>query len=264
MTLTFYSNEATWLHRLDPRTKIAAVLLIFVICLCFNHPVFVAVILAGVIVLFVMAKSIKVLWKLRFLLVLLFIFSLILWPFFIKGKTILCQGHGLEVSTESLLYGLAMGLRLMTFVSAGLLLLATTKNEEITNGLIRLAIPYPVAFALATAIRLVPTFADAGTTIVQAQVSRGLDLDSKNVFSRFQRFAPLAIPIFISAMRYTNFLAMALESKGFRPDAPRTSYYEPQITGRDWLVLGSLTVALALCLYLRLFLHWGIIISGRL
>ncbi len=263
MTMTFYSNEATWLHRLDPRTKIGAVLLIFVICLCFNHPLFVAVILTGIIVIFATAESMKVLWKLRFLLVLLFVFSLILWPFFVKGKTILCQWHGLEVSSESLLYGLAMGLRLMTFVSAGLLL-ATTKNEEITNGLIRLAIPYPVAFAIATAIRLVPTFADAGTTIVQAQVSRGLDLDAKNVFSRFKRFAPLAIPIFISAMRYTNFLAMALESKGFRPGAPRTSYYEPQITGRDWLVLGSLTVTLAVCLYMRLSLHWGIIVSGRL
>lgn len=264
MNLTLYNDKATWLHQLDPRTKIGGVLLIFVICLCFNHPLFIALILTGVLAIFTTAKSIKVLWKLRFLLVLLFAFSVVLWPFFIKGKTILFQWHGLEVSRESLLYGLAMGLRLMTFVSAGLLLLATTKNEEITNGLIRLGIPYPVAFALATAIRLAPTFADAGATIVQAQVSRGLDLDSKNVFSRFKRFAPLSIPIFISAMRYTNFLAMALESKGFRPDAPRTSYYEPQITGRDWLVLGFLTLTLAVCLYLRLSLHWGIIISGRL
>lgn len=264
MNLTFYDDKGTWLHRLDPRTKLGAVLLIFVISLCFNHPLFIAVILAGVLAVFATAKSLKALWNLRVLLVLLFVFSVVLWPFFIKGQTILFQWHGIEVSSESLLYGLAMGLRLMTFVSAGLLLLATTKNEEITNGLIRLGIPYPVAFALATAIRLAPTFADAGATIVQAQVSRGLDLDSKNIFSRFQRFAPLAIPIFISAMRYTNFLAMALESKGFRPDAPRTSYYEPRITGRDWLVLGSLTVTLAACLYLRLSLHWGIIVSGRL
>jgi energy-coupling factor transport system permease protein len=264
MNLTFYNDKATWLHQLDPRTKIAAVLLIFIICLCFNHPLFMAMILASVLFVFVTAKSMNVLWKLRFLLMLLFIFSVVLWPFFIKGKTILFRWHALEVSSESLLYGFAMGLRLITFVSAGLLLLATTKNEEITNGLIRLGIPYPIAFALATAIRLAPTFADAGTTIVQAQVSRGLDLDSKNIFSRFKRFAPLAIPIFISAMRYTNLLAMALESKGFRPDAPRTSYYEPQITGRDWLVLGSLILALAACLYMRLSLQWGIIIPGRM
>jgi energy-coupling factor transport system permease protein len=264
MNLTFYNDKATWLHGLDPRTKISAVLLIFVICLCFNHPLFMAIILTGVLFVFATAKSTKVLWKLRFLLLLLFAFSVVLWPFFIKGKTILLQWHGLEVSSESLLYGLAMGLRLITFVSAGMLLLATTKNEEITNGLIRLGIPYPVAFALATAIRLAPTFADAGATIVQAQVSRGLDLESKNIFSRFKRFAPLAIPIFISAMRYTNFLAMALESKGFRPDAPRTSYYEPQITGKDWLVIGTMTLTLAACLYMRLSLHWGIIIPGRM
>ncbi len=264
MNLTFYNDEATWLHRLDPRTKIGGVLLIFAICLCFNHPLFIALILTGVLAIFTTAKSMKVLWKLRFLLVLLFVFSVVLWPFFIKGKTVLFQWHGLEVSSESLLYGFAMGLRLMTFVRAGLLLLATTKNEEIANGLIRLGIPYPVAFALATAIRLAPTFADAGATIVQAQVSRGLDLDSKNIFIRFKRFTPLSIPIFISAMRYTNFLAMALESKGFRPDTPRTSYYEARITGRDWLAMGVLTLTFAACLYLRLSLHWGIIIPGRL
>ena len=66
----------------------------------------------------------------------------------------------------------------------GLIFLSTTRNEELTNGLIRMGCPYPIAFALSTALRLVPTFAGAGATIIQAQVSRGLDLESGNIFSR--------------------------------------------------------------------------------
>jgi energy-coupling factor transport system permease protein len=70
-----------------------------------------------------------------------------------------------------------MGLRLASFVSIGLVLLSTTRNEELTHGLIRMGLPHPVAFAFATALRLIPTFAGAGATIVQAQMARGLDLE---------------------------------------------------------------------------------------
>jgi len=147
---------------------------------------------------------------------------------------------------------------------AGLLFLATTRNEEITGGLIRLGLPYPVAFALSTALRLVPTFAGAGATIIQAQVSRGLDLEAKNLFTRIGKFIPLAVPMFITAIRYTNTLAMALESRGFRPDAPRSFFYEPQMGRRDWLVLLVLLILLELFLYLRLALGMGVVIAGRL
>ena len=121
-----------------------------------------------------------------------------------------------------------MGLRLATFVGTGLIFLSTTRNEELTNGLIRMGCPYPIAFALSTALRLVPTFAGAGATIIQAQVSRGLDLESGNIFSRVGKFIPQAVPLFIYAIRHTNLLAMALESKGFSPESKRTMYYEPQ------------------------------------
>jgi len=148
---------------------------------------------------------------------LLIAFSTIMWPFFTKGQP--HYGHGNPCSEqESLLYGIAMGLRLATFVGVGLIFLSTTRNEELTNGLIRLGLPYPVAFALSTALRLVPTFAGAGVTIIQAQVSRGLDLESGNIVKRVGKFIPQAVPLFIYAIRHTNLLAMALESKVLVPN----------------------------------------------
>jgi energy-coupling factor transport system permease protein len=218
----------------------------------------------GVMLIAISAKALQNFWRLRFILALLIVFSSVLWPFFAKGQTLWWAWGSLLVSKESLFYGIAMGLRLATFVAAGLIFLSTTRNEELTNGLIRMGVPYPIAFALSTALRLVPTFAGAGATIIQAQVSRGLDLESGNIFSRASKFIPQAVPLFIYAIRHTNLLAMALESKGFSPESPRTLYYEPRMRTIDYVVLILLLMILAGFLCIRLGLHHGAIIPGRL
>ena len=264
MNIFLYLDKDTWLHRLDPRTKIMSGLMVFSICLCFNHPLYMAAISLGILWVAISAKALKNFWRLRFILILLVIFSAIMWPFFIKGPTLLWSFGSIQVSQESILYSIAMGLRLATFVGTGLIFLSTTRNEELTNGLIRMGCPYPIAFALSTALRLVPTFAGAGATIIQAQVSRGLDLESGNIFSRLGKFIPQAVPLFIYAIRHTNLLAMALESKGFSPGSKRTLYYDPHMRAIDYIILFSLGIILASFLYLRLGLHFGAIISDRL
>jgi energy-coupling factor transport system permease protein len=127
-----------------------------------------------------------------------------------------------------------------------------------------MGIPYPIAFALSTALRLVPTFVGAGATIIQAQVSRGLDLESGSLFSRIGKFIPQAVPLFIYAIRHTNLFAMALESKGFSPDSKRTFYYEPQMHRTDYAVLALLMGILVILLTLRFGLGLGIIMKGHL
>ncbi len=264
MNIFLYLDKGTWVHRLDPRTKMIGMLIVFAICLCFNHPLYMAAMSIGLMVIALSAKALPNFWRLRLILTLLIVFSTVMWPFFAKGPTPLWSLGFLHVSKESLLYGLAMGLRLATFVATGLIFLSTTRNEELTNGLIRMGCPYPIAFALSTALRLVPTFAGAGATIIQAQVSRGLDLESGNIFSRISKFIPQAVPLFIYAIRHTNLLAMALESKGFSPESNRTLYYEPRMRSIDYLVLIWLSVILAALLYMRLALHLGAVIPGRL
>jgi energy-coupling factor transport system permease protein len=264
MNIFLYLDKGTWVHRLDPRTKIISVLIVFSICLCFNHPLYMAAMSLGITLVALSAEALPNFRRLRFILILLFVFSAGMWPFFAKGPTPLWSWGSLQVSRESLLYGIAMGLRLATFVGTGLIFLSTTRNEELTNGLIRMGCPYPIAFALSTALRLVPTFAGAGATILQAQVSRGLDLESGNIFSRVGKFIPQAVPLFIYAIRHTNLLAMALESKGFSPESKRTMYYEPRMCAMDYIVLFALTAILAVLLYIRLGLRHGAIIPGRL
>ena len=264
MNIFLYLDERSWVHRLDPRTKTIGMLIIFIICLCFNHPLYMAGVSLGMMLIAISSKALTNFWRLRYLLTLLMVFSTALWPFFAKGPTPLWSWGPLRVSQESLLYGIAMGLRLATFVATGLIFLSTTRNEELTNGLIRLGLPYPIAFALSTSLRLVPTFAGAGATIIQAQISRGLDLESGSIFRRVGKFIPQAVPLFIYAIRHTNLLAMALESKGFSPESPRTFYYEPHMRRIDFMVLLLLVLVLVTLLYIRLGLHLGVVIPGRM
>ena len=264
MNLSIYSDDKTWLHSLDPRTKLFGTTIVFIVCLCFNHPLHTGAIALCMFALVLSAGAQKAIWKLRYIILMLFLFSAMLWPFFTSGKTIVWTWKSLKLTRESILYGLAMVFRLSTFVITGLILMATTKNEEITDGLIKMKIPYPLAFAFSTALRLVPTFVKVGATIVQAQVSRGLDLESRNIISRFGKFIPLAVPMFISAIRYTNLLAMALESRGFSPDMQRTFFYEPTMTKRDWIILSFLAALLFISLYMRIILNMGVVMPGRI
>jgi len=264
MNIFLYLDRGTWVHRLDPRAKILALLLLFSLCLSFNHPLYVAAVALGILAVAAFARALPNLWRLRFILVLLFVSSFLMWPFFAQGATPLWGWGPLAVSRESLLYGIAMGLRLSSFVMTGLILLSTTRNEELTHGLIGLGIPYPVAFAFSTALRLIPTLAGAGATIIQAQVSRGLDLASGNIFRRKGKFIPQAVPLFIYAIRYTNLLATALESRGFSPGAKRTFYYELRMTKAEYGVILFLSIILAAAIYLRLGLGLGAVLPGRL
>lgn len=83
-------------------------------------------------------------------------------------------------------------------------------------------------------------------------------------FGWLGRFIPQAVPLFIYAIRHTNLLAMALESKGFNPGSEQTFHYESTMRKKDYLVLSVLLILFGTALYLRLVLMFGTVIFGRL
>jgi energy-coupling factor transport system permease protein len=264
LNIFLYSDGETLIHRLDPRTKLAALMFLFALALLFNHPLYSFGVALWVGLGFTVAKAWPSLWRFRWLLGLLFLFSSVIWPLTLKGFPVWWSAGPFQISREALGYGLAMGIRLVTFVSTGILFLSVTRNEEITQGLIRIKVPYPMAFALSTALRLVPTFVGAGVTIIQAQRSRGLDLDKGNIFRRVGQFIPQAVPLLIYALRYTNFLAMALECRGFNPGSPRTWYRELKLGPKDYGVLAGGLFLTGLAVFVRLGLSLGAVIPHRL
>ena len=82
MNISLFQDQDSWLHRLDPRTKMIGTVILFAMALSFNHPLFVAGVFAGALALSLWARAFTTLWKLKYLLLLLIVSSVILWPFF--------------------------------------------------------------------------------------------------------------------------------------------------------------------------------------
>lgn len=249
-----YLDRDTWVHRLDPRTKMLLLIGTFVFAFLFVNPLYGVVVLAIVLVFGAMAKSLINLKRIWFILLMIAVMTVILWTVFGSGETPLFW----FVEREALLYALGAALRIDIMIIAGMIFLSTTRNEEIATGLVKLGIPYRFAFAVSTALRLVPTIAATGSTIGQAQRSRGLDLESGNIIQRVRKNTPLLIPVFVSTIRSTNVFSMALESKGFGASPKRTYFLHLAMGRRDVVVLLVFALLLAAAVALRLMGYGGV------
>ena len=254
MDPSLYLDRDTWVHRLDPRTKMFLLLGMFALPFVFLDPLYEVAVLALVLFFGYLAKALTNLRRIWFILVVTAVLTVVLWSIFGSGQTPLF----LFVEREAVLYGVAIALRIDITVIAGMIFLSTTRNEEVAFGLVRLGIPYRFAFAVSTALRLVPTIMVTGYTIGQAQRSRGLDLESGNILRRIRKYVPLLIPVFVSTIRSTNVFSMALESKGFGAAPQRTFFLQIGMGRRDFLVLAVFVALLAGSIALRIAGYGGL------
>ena len=248
MELYLYQDKNTFLHRLDPRTKLWTMMVSFALLLLFQDPRYE---IAGLLVILVygaLAGALGNLKKIWLLLLLIGLLSFLGWAVMARGTTPLFW----RVTKESLLYGLGTAIKIDAMIVSGIVFLSATRNEEVALGLIRLGLPYPAAFAFSMALRLVPTFVGAGFTAIEAQRSRGLDLDEGNVIQRARKHIPLLAPIFLNTIRSTNQLAMALEGRGFGARKERTYYLEIGVKNADVVAGGIALILFVFALTLRL------------
>lgn len=219
-----YLPHNTFLHRLHPSTKIVGLILMLVVTVAFVSPWPQLTILCGVLLMAYFSRAMSNLRRILPLVITIMVFSCITWSLFKRVGDPFWTFGPLMLSWESIQYGAAMGFRLDAMMLSGMVFVSCTRVEEFSFGLRTLGLPFPVSFALSLAFRLVPLFFTRIGIIVQAQQSRGLDLHSGNVWQRTRKYVPLLVPIFVYAIRDTDLLAMALESKGFGMRGQRTEY----------------------------------------
>jgi energy-coupling factor transport system permease protein len=251
MTVSLYLNHKTWAHELDGRTKTLVVLGFFVLALCFSHPAYLLGVLAlvsGGLAVAQAGANVKKIWVLAALLV---CYSILLWPFFVEGKTPVPVLQFLGVTWEGCVFGLGMGIRLLIMVWGGVWLLSTTTIEELAQATQRLGLPSRVGFAFSLAFRWVGILLGAGVGVIQAQRSRGLDISSGSIAERIRKYVPLVVPLIGHALRQTNLLAMALESKGFHPTAHRSFHITGKMKRSDYAVLIFLSILVGVSGWMR-------------
>lgn len=252
MNVSLYVNQPTGFHNLDSRTKVILALGLCVLALCFSHPLILLGIFGVVMVLLLGSKAYVNIKKMWILTTLLFCYSVVLWPFFIHGTTPVPMLSVVGVTEEGLMVGAAMGLRLLAMVWAGVWLLSVTPIEELANSLQQLGLSGRVSFAFSLAFRWVTILLGAGVSVVQAQRSRGLDVGAGGLGDRIRKYVPLVVPLIGQALRQTQVLTMALESKGFHPLAVRVNSMPSRLDRWDYVVLTSMGLALVIAVWMRM------------
>jgi energy-coupling factor transport system permease protein len=229
MRFALYVEPLTAVHRLHPVTKLLGLASLYLAAFMVDDPRYLAPVGLIPIGLLVAAGGTPVLRRFARALVLLFVFTVVVWTIFYRGRA--------PASAASWEIGLSSAMRLGVFFLMGLLLLATTRVEELAYGLGRLRVPYKAGFTLTLAFRLVPLFFDAAGTILDAQRCRGLRLNEGGLWARIRRFVPVLVPVFVGALRRGDRMAMALELRGFNSGRPRTTYLRARMGSRDVLTL---------------------------
>jgi len=245
-----YQAKTSFLHNMHPSAKIVGLILAFCHPLLSSDPLYLSGSLCLAFAVGALGKCLGNYLKMRKFLIPLFTASVLLWALFRKGGEPIFALGPLSVSSESLMYGLAMGLRITSLLLFGVVFLSTTRIEEIMAGLEAMGVPFKAGFVLSLSVRLLPTFASTGSEIVQAQRARGHDPFSGGPLTRLRKSVPLIAPILLYAVRKTDQLSIALEARGFgSPD--RRPYLRYRFGLRDGLALGVLVALLIISWRIR-------------
>jgi energy-coupling factor transport system permease protein len=254
-----YLAGDSWLHRLDPRTKLWAVLLAAAVGLLFKS----VVVLAGLLLLAhlalisarIPAGVIRRLW-LRLLPLLVMI--LVLQPLFAPGPgPELLRLGPLRITVDGILDGVSFALRMAALAFAAAVLLVTTESAALVQGLVKLGLPYPWGLTVDLAIRYLPTTYGLFLTVHEAQQARGWIVDQRNLLKRARAYVPILVATIINALRLGDNLGLALAARGLGYPAKRTTLHDIHFGPADWLAVGLTTAALGGLLVLRYGLGFG-------
>jgi energy-coupling factor transport system permease protein len=253
VTSSLYLDRGTALHRVHPTVKLLAAAAFFAAVFSLELPLALLPYPLALLAVTGVARATANLVRLRLLLVVIPLGALVLWTFFFAGGTPIVSLGPLRMTLAGAVFGTGMALKLLTFLLLNVLLLSTTRVEELTFAFTRLGLPYRVGFAFTLAFRLVPVFVDSAATVLQAQRLRTLGAEPRGLVERIRRVAPVIVPVFMGALRRADRMAIALELRGFGRSGERTGVLELSTGPADACVLVVAVVALASALVVRLY-----------
>jgi len=232
-----FTRLSSPLHNLDPRAKFFLTMGFFAIALLFQNLYALLAVFLVQLPLVVVARStrrwLRSMKGGALLAVLIFVMN------FITGTTFA--------------FSLSMTIRFLALISSFSIFFMTTSPDDLGLAMEQAHVPYTLCFTFTTAVRLVPTMAVDAQTVVDAQRSRGLELDKGNLLKRIRNYIPILIPLIVSAIRRSVELAEALESRGFGVTAKRQSLVVLRMKPSDYFAVLAALVSLSLAVWASLY-----------
>lgn len=254
ITLGQYFPGNSPIHRLDPRTKLIA-LVIYIVALFtagnwLSYGVMFAFLAACIAVSQIPVKAIVRGMK---PLVMILIFTGILNLFFTGGETVLVSFWRISITLEGVERAIFMMVRILMLISGTFLLTYTTSPISLTDGLESLLSPlkkirvpvHELSMMMCIALRFIPTLIEETDKIISAQKARGADFETGKLLQRVKALIPILVPLFISAFRRADELATAMECRCYQGGDGRTKMKLLHFKGLDFSTFLLLALLLA-------------------
>ena len=259
ITLGQYYPADSILHKLDPRVKLVTTMVFLVALFVANDwtgylvaTVFlVTVIRLSKVPFHFMVKGLKAIF---FILLITLIFNLFLTP----GDVVLVQIWKLKITDKGLHTAIFMAVRLIYLILGTSVMTLTTTPNDLTDGLEKLLSPlkklrvpvHEVSMMMSIALRFIPILLEETDKIMKAQIARGADFEHGNLVQKAKNL----VPLFISAFRRANDLAMAMEARCYRGGAGRTKMKPLVYARRDYYAYAVVALFLAVIIAVRVVL----------
>lgn len=261
ITIGQYFPGKSVLHRLDPRMKILLTVGYIIMLFSVSNPLGLCV---GILFL-VFAYAIsgippRMITKSLKPVIPIIIFTTVLNMFFVKGDP-LFDWWIFHISRQGLLTAVVMTIRIICLIAGTSLLTYTTSPITLTDGLERLMKPlkkvhFPVhelSMMMTIALRFIPTLIEETDKIMNAQKARGADLESGGIMQRAKALVPILIPLFVSAFRRADELALAMECRCYRGDVGRTRMKQLHYSWRDGVAAALTAACIAVVVVVNIF-----------
>lgn len=255
ITLGQYYAAESFLHRLDPRTKLIAVGMVMILLLATAKVEMLLVIMAVVLIATLMARlPLGLVARNLKPFIWLFVLTVLIQLVYTRG-TVIVQVPivNLDLTREGIYLAFLFSLRLaLLIVIAAILTLSTSPIElmdaleHLLKPLKRFRIPvHDLVMVMSLALRFIPTLMEEAERIKKAQISRGASFEG-NLLRKVRSIIPLILPLFISAFRRADDLALAMDSRCYHGGEGRTSFNRLAFDRKDYLVFGFLAIFSAL------------------
>ena len=261
ITIGQYFPGKSVLHRLDPRMKILLTVGYIIMLFSVSNPLGLCV---GILFL-VFAYAIsgippRMITKSLKPVIPIIIFTTVLNMFFVKGDP-LFDWWIFHISRQGLLTAVVMTIRIICLIAGTSLLTYTTSPITLTDGLERLMKPlkkvhFPVqelSMMMTIALRFIPTLIEETDKIMNAQKARGADLESGGIMQRAKALVPILIPLFVSAFRRADELALAMECRCYRGDVGRTRMKQLHYSWQDGVAAALTAACIAVVVMVNIF-----------
>lgn len=254
ITLGQYYQADSVIHRLDPRVKLVATIG-FIISL-FVVDSWIGYVAAAIFLAFMIKLSkvpfhymVKGMKAIVFILMITVVFNLFLTP----GEPLVSVWK-LTITKQGLRTAVMMAVRLSFLIVGSSLMTLTTTPNSLTDGMEKLMNPlkcvkvpvHEIAMMMSIALRFIPILLEETDKIMKAQIARGADFESGNMIQRAKSMIPILVPLFVSAFRRANDLAMAMEARCYRGGEGRTKMKPLRYKGRDRMAYLTMTAYVVL------------------